>query len=172
MASWQTGVDSPLQCHDESNAQDRRHLLSNSVAPSSAASIVTDISDGDGDRTPRAHSPAPSYRLTDDRYRVPSSQRRDTIADPTTIPQPYKGFPSEAHYLAALHAWAEGKKYIEPTETSLYGFYGHTSLQEYASKPPMETGLRRKWRARKEAKKEQKQEQAQKIAAGRRNTVT
>ncbi|KAK5730508.1 hypothetical protein LTR15_000445 [Elasticomyces elasticus] len=172
MASSQTGVYSPLQCWDVNIAQDRRHLLSDSVAPSSAASIVTDISDGDGDRTPRAHSPAPSYRLTDERYRIPSSQRRDTIADPTTIPQPYKGFPSEAHYLAALHAWAEGKKYIEPTETSLYGFFGHTSLQEYASKPPLETGLRRKWRARKEAKKEQKQEQAQKIAAGRRNTVT
>ncbi|TKA68162.1 hypothetical protein B0A55_07439 [Friedmanniomyces simplex] len=184
-----------LQQPRSSTDTDRRHLLSDSVAPSSAASIITET---DGDRTPRAHSPAPSSlhsttadSTTNNRFRIPASTtgqpqqqpRRDTITDPT--PQPYRGFPSEAHYLAALHAWADQQKYIEPGTTALYGFYGHQSLQDYASKPPMEIGIRRKWRARREAKREGKmivngqgregeedQGWRKKIGAGRRNTVT
>ena len=150
-----------------STQTDRRHLLSDSVAPSSAASIITV---DDGDRTPRAHSPAPY----DKRFRIPAGQRRDTIADPTRAPNPYRGFPSEEHYLAALRDWADSKKFMEPVDTTLYGFYGPTSLQDYANKPPVEIGLKRKWKARKEAKREQRQEQAQKntAGAGRRNTVT
>ncbi|KAK4550864.1 hypothetical protein LTR36_000444, partial [Oleoguttula mirabilis] len=78
---------------------------------------------------------------------------------------PYKGFPSEAHYLAALHEWAESKKYIQTTDTTLYGFYGENTIEDYASRPKIEgLGLRRKWRARKEAKRETK--------GSRRNTVT
>ena len=152
---------------------DRRHLLSGSVAPSAAASIITDSEDGDGDRTPRAHSPAPSTQAADSRFRSPAGQRRDTIADPT--PQPYRGFPSEAHYLAALNAWADEQKYIRPVGTELVGFFGHTSLQEYADRAPLESGLRRKWRARKEAKREKKDQQqadSQKNAASRRKTVS
>ncbi|KAK3113012.1 hypothetical protein LTR53_010130, partial [Teratosphaeriaceae sp. CCFEE 6253] len=144
-----------------STETERRHLLSDSVGPSRAASVDTALTDrdGDGDRTPRARSPAPSLEYAEDRFRIPAGQRRDTIADPS--PQPYRGFPSEAHYLAALHAWADQQKYVNPVGTELVGFYGHTSLQEYASRPPLESGLRRKWKARKEAKREKREQQEQ-----------
>ncbi|KAK1817841.1 hypothetical protein LTR12_007712 [Friedmanniomyces endolithicus] len=144
-----------------STETDRRHLLADSVAPSRATSIFT----ADGDRTPRAHSPAPSDRAThaSNSFKIPATgghphPRRDTIADPSPAPQPYRGFPSEAHYLAALHAWADQQRYVDPGKTTLYGFYGHQSLQDYASKPPIEIGIRRKWRERREAKKERERE--------------
>ncbi|KAK1072014.1 hypothetical protein LTR12_003418 [Friedmanniomyces endolithicus] len=164
-----------------STETDRQHLLADSVAPSRAASFITN----DGDRTPRAHSPAPSHLPTDhpSAFKIPAAStghphpRRDTIADPSPAPQPYRGFPSEAHYLAALHAWADQQRYVDPGKTTLYGFYGHQSLQDYASKPPMEIGIRRKWRERREAKKEREREgrgEGGKIGAatmGRRGTV-
>ncbi|KAK0336470.1 hypothetical protein LTR91_015529 [Friedmanniomyces endolithicus] len=157
-----------------STETDRRHLLADSVAPSRAASFITN----DGDRTPRAHSPAPSDCPTDapSSFKIPGGHphpRRDTIADPSPAPQPYRGFPSEAHYLAALHAWADQQRYVDPGKTTLYGFYGHQSLQDYASKPPMEIGIRRKWRERREAKKEREREGGKIAAAttGRRGTV-
>ena len=107
----------------------------------------------DGDRTPRAHSPALSTST--------AHERRATIAAPTT----YKGFPSEAHYLAALNEWAESKKYVQSTDTTLLGFFGETTLEEYAKRPGVEgLGLRKKWKARKEARQEAKM--------ARRNTVT
>lgn len=144
-----------------STETDRRQLLAESIAPSESSSI---ISHGDGDRTPRAHSPAPS--TTGSAFRIPAGQRHDRHASiATPAPQPYRGFPSEAHYLAALNEWAESKKYIQQTDTTLYGFYGETTMEEYASRPKMEgLGLRRKWKARKEAKQEGK--------GSRRNTVT
>ncbi|KAK0306644.1 hypothetical protein LTR01_005939 [Friedmanniomyces endolithicus] len=156
-----------------STETDRRHLLADSVASSRAASIYST----DGDRTPRAHSP--SHRTSDpsSAFKIPAGThphpRRDTIADPTPAPQPYRGFPSEAHYLAALHAWADQQRYVDPGKTTLYGFYGHQSLQDYASKPPIEIGIRRKWRERREAMKEREREAGKIPAAttGRRGTV-
>ena len=140
-----------------STETDRRHLLAESEAPSKATSIIG--SDADGDRTPRASSPA---RDSSRQFRIPSG-RRDTIADPTPVSKPYKGFPSEAHYLAALREWADEQKYIK-YDTMLSGFYGPTTLEEYASRPPVEIGLKKKWRERKAKKEERK-------AAERRNTV-
>ncbi|KAF2772265.1 hypothetical protein EJ03DRAFT_324692 [Teratosphaeria nubilosa] len=133
-----------------STETERRHLLAESLAPSEPASMV------DGDRTPRAHSPAPSEQT--ERFRIPAAgqqyDRRGTIANPTTEPRPYRGFPSEAHYLAALHAWANNKKYLEPTDTTLYGFYGERTMEEYnrGKQPIQGLGLRKKWKARKQAK--------------------
>lgn len=132
-----------------STETDRRHLLSQSVAPSETSSII------DGDRTPRAHSPAPSSQLTE-------YERRDTIAESTPTRRPYKGFPSEEEYLEALRAWAESKKYLQFDRT-LVGFYGATTMQEYASRPGVEIGWKKKWNERKARKEEKK--------AGRRNTV-
>nr|POF11553.1 hypothetical protein CFP56_44391 [Quercus suber] len=105
-----------------SQETDRHHLLadSDSIAPSESASYYVT----DADRTPRATSPA----LTEIRHGL---GRRETIAGPT--PQPYKGFPSEAHYLAALHAWAENKKFLEPEKT-LVGWYGEKTTEEYANR--------------------------------------
>jgi hypothetical protein len=149
MAATQLALPYSLKQPRTSSETDRRHLLADSVAPSETSSIITD-----GDRTPRAHSPAPSTD-TQRRFRIPANtERRGTIADPTTTPnqQPYKGFPSEAHYLAALSAWADSKKYVEPTEMSLHGFYGHTTMQEIAARPGQDFGIKRKWREIKEAR--------------------
>ena len=121
----------------KSTETDQRHLLSDSVAPSESASMITDYEDGD--RTPRARSP---------------------IRGASTAT--YKGFQSEAHYLAALEEWAESKRYLEP-ETRLIGFYGPKSMEWYASQPGVEIGLKRKWKARKQRKAEQQDQ--------RRNTV-
>lgn len=58
--------------------------------------MITDYEDGD--RTPRGRSPLRFASIT--------------------TPRSYRGFPSEAHYLAALQEWADSKKYLEP-ETRL-----------------------------------------------------
>ena len=102
---------------------------------------------GDGDATPRARSPVRAASL---------------CSDATTISNPYRGFASEADYLAALEEWAESKKYLE-TGTRLIGFYGPKTMEYYASQPGVEIGLKKKWRARKERKAEKQNE--------RRNTV-
>ncbi|KAI7522521.1 hypothetical protein KC331_g19191 [Hortaea werneckii] len=69
----------------------------------------------------------------------------------------YKGFPTQEAYLAALHEWAETQKYLPVGDNGVEGFYGTTTLEEYARKEPkVEVGfgsaLRRKmgWRRRKE----------------------
>lgn len=136
---------------------DRRHLLAGSNAPSVTTSRAPSYIETDGDRTPRAGSPAPSSVV--ERPRIPAHTRHQSIAEPTTepTPRPYRGFPSEEHYLAALREWAESKKYLQSTETQLVGFYGPKTLQEYADQPKMEgLGLRKKWKARKEQKLENK----------------
>ena len=82
-----------------------------------------------------------------------SQQRGDDAVLVDTAPKPYKGFPSEEAYLEALREWAETKKYVN-YDTSLVGFYGQTSMQELASRPKMELGLKRKMRERKARKRE------------------
>lgn len=137
-----------------STETDRRPLLSDSLAASETASLISQPyarhNDDDGEATPRAQSPAPTAR-------------RETLA--TATPQPYRGFPSEAHYLAALRAWAEEKKYIR-YDTGLKGFYGERTVEEYASQPPVSLGIREKWRARKE-----KRGRGEAGGKGRRNTL-
>lgn len=110
-----------------STETDRRHLLS----PSQATSLY------DSDQTPRAS--------------LEQQPRRGTVADPT-LQHPYRGFPSEAAYLQALHEWAESKKYVQQ-DKNLVGFYGETTMQEYAARPRQEFGLSKRWREHK-AKKE------------------
>lgn len=168
-----------------SSETDRRYLLADSVAPSESASMI-DYSEAEGShRTPRAHSPVSVIRHPESsRARIPAGaayERRDTIATPSQTPlQPYKGFPSEAHYLAALHAWAESKKFLEP-ESHLVGFYGQKTMEEYASAPKIELGIKKKWRARKDARRESKGKIPSATGNGdsevnavsqRRNTVT
>lgn len=71
----------------------------------------------------------------------------------TQTPQPYRGFPSEAHYLQALQTWADSQKYAQP-DKALVGWYGEKTMEEYASAPRLEFGFSKKWKARKEAKAE------------------
>jgi hypothetical protein len=145
----------------KSTETERRHLLSPSVAPSESASMVYTPSEYDGDRTPRAASPAPTAR-------------RETLADPTAVaqPRPYRGFPSEEAYLDALREWAESKKYIYH-ETALNGFYGHTTMAEYASRPKIEMslGIKEKWRARKARKEENKRAEGDRRGVGERRAT-
>lgn len=109
----------------------------------------------DGDMTPRAQSPSRQSQISD-------YERRDTIAESTPARRPYKGFPSEEEYLEALREWAEEKKYVS-NDAMLTGFYGLTTMKEYASRPVPEIGLKKKWRERKARKEE--------VKAARRNTV-
>ncbi|KAL9533859.1 hypothetical protein SMMN14_02889 [Sphaerulina musiva] len=69
---------------------------------------------------------------------------------------PYRGFPSKAHYLAALHEWAEEKRYLPAGTTTVEGFYGNTTLESYASRPKHELGIRRRLREIMEKKKHTK----------------
>lgn len=110
--------------------------------------MMTDY--GEGDRTPRPRSP------------LLAASHASGGSEATETSRPYKGFPSEAHYLAALEKWAESRRYLEP-ETMLVGFYGPKTLQDYASRPGVEIGLKKRWRARKERKAEKQD--------CRRNTV-
>jgi len=61
-------------------------------------------------------------------------------------PKPYKGFPSEEAYLAALRAWAEEQKYFK-IDTQLTGFYGTKTSEYYMNQP----GLRSERKARMQA---------------------
>ncbi|WPH04067.1 Hypothetical protein R9X50_00695200 [Acrodontium crateriforme] len=150
-----------------STETDRQHLLADSVAPSTRTSIYEAV---DGDRTPRAHSPSPSKTDTSaDSPPASSSQdERRNITPILTSPQPYRGFPSQAHYLAALEEWADSKRYVQYSQP-LVGFYGLETLQEYASRPPVvQLGLRKKWRNY----KERKASKGDTPVVERRNTVS
>ncbi|KAF2478736.1 hypothetical protein BDY17DRAFT_305756 [Neohortaea acidophila] len=145
-----------------STETDRRHLLASSassIAPSDSVSVITARhGDNDGDATPRARSPARSIATT----------------TKTSTSQPYRGFPSEEAYLAALRAWADGQKFTS-FDTSLIGFYGERTAEEIASQPRPEFGLRKKWRARRERKNSEAQAQGvgvgQTTVEQRRGTV-
>lgn len=111
---------------------EERHLLADT------ASIVTSIYT-EGDRTPRATSPAARVSQS-----APALQQQ----------KPYRGFASEQEYLNALHAWADNKRFETVTNAALVGYYGTTTMEEYASRPPafQGLGLKKKWKARKASK--------------------
>ncbi|KAI4839899.1 hypothetical protein E4T44_07989 [Aureobasidium sp. EXF-8845] len=65
---------------------------------------------------------------------TPSTQTTTSTILPTyTETGSYKGFPSEAAYIAALTEWAEHKKYVQPSEEAqtLSGFFGYKTIEEY-----------------------------------------
>lgn len=95
-------------------------------------------------QTTTTMTPKPFYNLTYQRPRppspTPSAQTTASEVSTTSTLLPsyaqsgaYKGFPSEAAYLAALSEWAEEKKYIQPSEEAqtLWGFYGGKSMADY-----------------------------------------
>lgn len=79
-------------------------------------------------------------------------------------PKPYKGFPSEQAYLRALNEWADSKRYIQP-DAGLVGFYGTTTMEQYASRPKVELGITRRWKERKAKKEERRRSGAAATAA-------
>ncbi|EME47129.1 hypothetical protein DOTSEDRAFT_20936 [Dothistroma septosporum NZE10] len=109
-----------------------------SLAPTDTASILTAVEDEAGTRTPHALSLAP------------------TLVETRTT---YRGFSSEAAYLAAFNEWAESKRYIQQEDTALIGFYGTTTMEEFAARPRIEFGLSKKWKQRKEKKMQRQQTQ-------------
>lgn len=123
-----------------STETDRRHLLAESVCPSEASSMIN-VETGDGERTPRAQSPLSTFRVS-------QPKPQETTGDPSL--QTYKGFPSKAHYLAALNAWAESKRYLEPSDSTIPGYYGQTTMEDYAQRPRIEFGISSWKRQRKE----------------------
>lgn len=137
-----------------SSETEQRYLLAESICPSESASAITDVY-GDGDRTPRARSPTREAETT-----VATGHRHQSIAAPEQAHTQgqYHGFKSEQAYLDALRSWAESRRYTTPSETSIIGFYGTTSMDEYASRPPalQPLGIRKKWKSLKASRQEQK----------------
>ncbi|QIX01800.1 hypothetical protein AMS68_007317 [Peltaster fructicola] len=135
-----------------SSETEQRYLLADSVSPSESASAIADI-DGDGDRTPRARSPHRASATLE-------TARHQSIAEPERAhtQATYRGFASEQAYMDALRAWADSKRFAAPTETTLLGFYGETTMEEYASRPPalQPLELRKKWKAMRASRQEQK----------------
>lgn len=139
-----------------STETERRALLSTTTPSTTSFKQTSSSHPTNGEETPRANSPAPSWRSASTATTL--ATRQSSIA--TIAPTPYKGFPSEAAYLRALEEWAEEKKYIQPSDEShtLSGWYGTKTMDDYIEgqdKPP-ELGLRKKWRARKEERARRK----------------
>lgn len=119
---------------------DHQHLLAETILPppqSYAASFVSVATLIDHDNRPV--SPSQSTR-----------EISDTASTIVPLETPYRGFPSEEDYLAALRAWAEEKKYIQ-LDTALIGWYGQKTKEDYLKQPGL--GLRSKAKARKEEKR-------------------
>jgi hypothetical protein len=117
-----------------------RHLLAESGvraphSPNASLISVATATNPDGDQI------SPSQSGAD------LSDTASTIVPTETT---YRGFPSEADYLAALRAWAEEKEYVQ-FDTALVGFYGTKTKADYLSKPGL--GLRKKSKAQKEEKR-------------------
>lgn len=85
-----------------------------------------------------APNPTTSTTKNLDYARPPSPTPSTQTTASTILPSyadtgSYKGFPSEAAYLAALTEWAEHKKYVQPSEEaqSLTGFFGYKTMEDY-----------------------------------------
>jgi hypothetical protein len=89
--------------------------------------------------TQEFYAPKSSTSTTTPSYARPPSPTPSTQTTTSTIlptyaeTGSYKGFPSEAAYIAALTEWAEHKKYVQPSEEAqtLSGFFGYKTIEEY-----------------------------------------
>lgn len=91
---------------------------------------------------------APSYAAATADEELPGYTRR---AASTASGTAYRGaYASEEAYLAALRKWASSKQYYQPGELShdgdngLVGFYGPTTLEEYAARPTLAAEIRQR----------------------------
>jgi hypothetical protein len=119
---------------------DRQHLLADTILPpphSSAASFVSVATITDHKERDASLSPS-------------TADIPDTASIVVPKQTPYRGFPSEEDYLAALRAWAKDKEYVQ-FDTALIGFYGRKTKEDYINQPGL--GLRKKAKERKEEKR-------------------
>ncbi|CAD0100304.1 unnamed protein product [Aureobasidium mustum] len=105
-----------VQSQAQTQPQSQSTPVTEHYAPTSATSTTKDP---DYARPP---SPTPSTQTT-------ASTILPSYADTGS----YKGFPSEAAYIAALTEWAEHKKYVQPSEEAqtLSGFFGYKTMEDY-----------------------------------------
>ncbi|KAK6004680.1 hypothetical protein QM012_008542 [Aureobasidium pullulans] len=105
-----------VQSQAQTQSKSQSATVTEHYAPSSATSTTKNP---DYARPP---SPTPSTQTT-------ASTILPSYADTGS----YRGFPSEAAYLAALTEWAEHKKYVQPSEDAqtLTGFFGYKTMEDY-----------------------------------------
>ena len=142
---------------------DREHLLSNKslLLPSLYAASANN-SNTTLDTTAPSIAPDDSITPTQSATNL-NAQLPNTDSDPapeTKKPYPYKGFPSEEAYLAALRNWAVEKEFVK-FDTALVGWQGKKTLDDYANQPGMEFA----WRTRMKERKAEKQRRATIAAA-------
>lgn len=107
-----------------SNAQSQAQTQTQSQTPSTQESHASTSSTSTTTTPSYARPPSPT----------PSTQTTASTILPTYAETgSYKGFPSEAAYIAALTEWAEHKKYVQPSEEAqtLSGFFGYKTIEEY-----------------------------------------
>lgn len=131
--------------------------MTESVTPPACASTTTVVRNNNVNNappTPPPHTPSPPLatlqapRISTEDPPPAYSERPDHTPNEQCKPrshgnEPYKGFPTQEAYLSALHEWAETKKYLPVGDNGVTGFYGTTTLEEYARKEPkVEVGVR------------------------------
>ncbi len=142
---------------------DREHLLSNrsllqpSLYSASANNSNTTLNTSAPSIAPD-DSVTPTQSTTNLNAQVPNTDSETTPQ--LKAPTPYKGFPSEEAYLAALRSWAMEKEFIK-FDTALVGWQGKKTMDDYANQP----GIEFAWRTRMKERKAEKQRRAT-IAAG------
>ena len=63
-----------------------------------------------------------------------SSNSSSTILPSYAQASPWGRYASEAEYLAALRAWADGRRFVEP-EGKGFAYYGAKSMKDYEDQP-------------------------------------
>jgi hypothetical protein len=132
---------------------DRRHLLAPSIAPSVATS-----------RAPSIKSVKFAGESSNENGKVIniSDESEGSSSSDSNVPRPYRGFPSQEAYLAALLEFGREKQYFE-TEQRLIGFYGTKTVEDRLREGG---GHRSKSKAARKAEKERrKSEQLSKMPA-------
>ncbi|KAG9693536.1 hypothetical protein KCU95_g14171, partial [Aureobasidium melanogenum] len=117
------------QAKPRSNAQSQAKTEPRSQPPTVTEHYAPNPTTKNPDYT-RPPSPTPSTQTT-------ASTILPSYADTGS----YKGFPSEAAYIAALTEWAEHKKYVQPSEEAqtLTGFFGYKTMEDYTGpRPPQD----------------------------------
>jgi len=143
---------------------DREHLLSNkSLLPPSLYSASVNISNTTITTTAPSVAPDDSITPTQSTTQL-NTEAPNADSEPapeSKTPTPYRGFPSEEAYLAALRNWAMEKEGYIKFDTALVGWQGRKTMDDYVNQPGMEFA----WRTRMKERKAEKQRRAT-VAAG------